>query len=82
MTREEYLKCLSIMADLEGQWYRDEDGLYMFHDETQVSDEAKRAAELLNENYIEATREWERFVEMYGGGEIHMRDYNDENKGN
>ena len=68
MEREEYLKCLSIMAELEGQWYRDEEGAYKFFHPEEVSPEAIRAAELLTENDRLADETWEKFMEMYGGG--------------
>lgn len=66
MERETYLNCLSIMAKLEGQWYRGNDGLYYFYKPEEMSPEAIEAANVLNENYIEGMKEWNRYTEMSG----------------
>lgn len=66
MEREKYLQCLSIMAELEGQWYRGNDGLYYFYKPEEMSQKAIEVANVLNENYIEGMKEWNRFIEIGG----------------
>ena len=70
MEREELIKYTNIMIDLEGQWFRDRQGLYQFYKPEEMSPEAIEAADKLNENYIAAKREWDRYIEMYGNEPI------------
>ncbi|MCR4661659.1 MAG: hypothetical protein K5765_06660 [Clostridia bacterium] len=77
MEKEEYLDCLRIMAELEGQWYIDEEGIYKFFHPEQVSPKAIRAAELLTENDKEADDIWDKFIEMYGASSFED-EYTDE----
>ena len=65
MEREKYFECLIIMTELDGQWYRDREGLYQFYKPEEMSSEAIEAAKMLNENYVAATEEWNRYLEMY-----------------
>ena len=66
MEKQNYLQCLSIMQQLEGKWYRGNDGLYYFYKPEEIPQEGIDAANALNENYIEGIKEWNRFIEIGG----------------
>ena len=78
MEREEYLKCLSIMAELEGQWYKDNDGSYKFYHPEKMTSEAIRAAKILTENDKKADATWDKFIQMNGNDLSFEDEYDDE----
>ena len=69
MEKQELLNCFKIMDSLKGKWSRNDEGLYCFYNPEEIPPEGIKAAEMLNENYIAASKEWEQYIKS-GGNEV------------